>query len=258
MRASICNFTKQYILNWPLPIGAFQGQWNTTKRRNRTTTSVKNPNWPEASQLAIYKCRWEVEPLTTRIKINEWSERVLNPGSPDLKAGALTTGSHCLFIIGRRHHHYHHILFVFYYLTWVSRPQVTVTKARFCFAFHNSTKSRLSAARVVVTFFARQTRIWCSSTRPIRAAVVSGASHTVVTGQSVIVRPGHLVGALTILFIRIIIRQCRLILSKNNFRLQGHPSICIFIIDRRCHHCHHFLFILYYLAMNFNIKKNIF
>ena len=60
------------------------------------TTTVKNPNWPEANQLAIYKCSWEVEPGTTRNKFNEWSERVLNPGSPDLKASALTTGPHCL------------------------------------------------------------------------------------------------------------------------------------------------------------------
>ena len=51
---------------------------------------------PEANQLAIYKCSWEVEPGTTRIKFNEWSEWVLNPGSPDLKASTLTTGSHCL------------------------------------------------------------------------------------------------------------------------------------------------------------------
>ena len=42
--------------------------------------------------MAIYKCSWEVGPGTTRIKFNEWSERVLNPGSPDLKASALTTG----------------------------------------------------------------------------------------------------------------------------------------------------------------------
>ena len=61
-----CFNTIQYILNWPLPIGAFQGQWNTTKRQNRTTTTVKNPNWLEANQLAIYKCGWEVEPGTTR------------------------------------------------------------------------------------------------------------------------------------------------------------------------------------------------
>ena len=80
----------QYILNWPLPIGAFQGQWNTT------ATSVKNPNWPEANLLAIYKITWEVEPGTTRIKFTEWSERVLNPGSPDLEESALTTGPHCL------------------------------------------------------------------------------------------------------------------------------------------------------------------
>ena len=33
--------------------------------------------------MAIYKCSWEVEPGTTRIKFNEWSERVLNPGSPN-------------------------------------------------------------------------------------------------------------------------------------------------------------------------------
>ena len=46
--------------------------------------------------MAIYKCGWEVEPGTTRINFNEWSERVLNPGSPDLKASALTTGPHCL------------------------------------------------------------------------------------------------------------------------------------------------------------------
>ena len=41
--------------------------------------------------MAIYKCSWEIEPGTTRIKFNEWSERVLKPGSPDLKASTLTT-----------------------------------------------------------------------------------------------------------------------------------------------------------------------
>ena len=48
--------------------------------------------------MAIYKCSWEVEPGSTRIKFNEWSERVLNPGSLDLKASALTTGPHCLLL----------------------------------------------------------------------------------------------------------------------------------------------------------------
>ena len=68
----------------------------STKQQNTTTTTVKNPNWPEANQLAIYKCSWDFEPGTTRNKFIEWSERVLNPGSPDLKASALTTGPHCL------------------------------------------------------------------------------------------------------------------------------------------------------------------
>ena len=56
-----------YLIDrFPVPIGAFQGQWNTMKWRNRiiTTTTVKNPNWPEANQLAFYKCSWEVEPGT--------------------------------------------------------------------------------------------------------------------------------------------------------------------------------------------------
>ena len=78
------------------PSGLFRAnQTQLTKRRNRTTT-VKNSNWPEANQLAIYKCSWEVEPGTTRNKFNEWSERVLSPGYPDLMASALTTGPHCL------------------------------------------------------------------------------------------------------------------------------------------------------------------
>ena len=49
--------------------------------------------------MAIYKCSREVQPGTTRIKFVEWSERVLNPGSPDLKASALTTGPHCLILL---------------------------------------------------------------------------------------------------------------------------------------------------------------
>ena len=48
--------------------------------------------------MAIYECSWEVEPGTTRNKFSEWSERVLNPGYPDLKASALTTGPHCKLV----------------------------------------------------------------------------------------------------------------------------------------------------------------
>ena len=81
------------------PLGLFtanETQSKTRKKRTTTTTIVKNPKWPEANQLAIYKCIWEVGPGTTRFKFNERSERVLNPGFQDLKASALTTRPHSL------------------------------------------------------------------------------------------------------------------------------------------------------------------
>ena len=46
--------------------------------------------------LYFVKCSQEIEPGTTWNKLNERSERVLNPGSPDLKASGLFTGLHCL------------------------------------------------------------------------------------------------------------------------------------------------------------------
>ena len=65
------------ILNWPLPILNFQGHWimidKTTVRRERQTATVKNSKWVVANQSAIYKCNWEVEPGTSRIKFNHWS-----------------------------------------------------------------------------------------------------------------------------------------------------------------------------------------
>ena len=65
------------ILNWPLPIGAFQGQWNTKKRQNRTTTTVKNPNWPEANQLAILQVRLG---SSTRDNYQDQIQRVVRAG----------------------------------------------------------------------------------------------------------------------------------------------------------------------------------
>ena len=50
----------------------------------------------EVNQLVIYKCGREVKPGTTRIKLNERSERVLNTGSPDFNASAQTIDPHCL------------------------------------------------------------------------------------------------------------------------------------------------------------------
>ena len=47
------------IRNWPLPIGAFQDQWKQIVISKHNL--VKNPNWREADQLAIYKRSREVE-----------------------------------------------------------------------------------------------------------------------------------------------------------------------------------------------------
>ena len=79
-----------YLINhssWAL----FRANERQSKKRQNTTTTVKIPNWPEASQFAFYKCNREDEPVTTRIKFNEFSERVLIPRTPDLKASVLTS-----------------------------------------------------------------------------------------------------------------------------------------------------------------------
>jgi len=54
---------KKCILNWPLPIGAFQDQYKQTmiNKYSNEHNHVKNPNWQEADQLAIYKHSREVE-----------------------------------------------------------------------------------------------------------------------------------------------------------------------------------------------------
>jgi len=51
------------ILNWPLPVGAFQNQYKQTmiNEFSNEHNNVKNPNWQEADQLAIYKRSREVE-----------------------------------------------------------------------------------------------------------------------------------------------------------------------------------------------------
>ena len=44
------------MLNWTLPIGAFEGQWNTiTTEKNIQQQLLRIPTGPEANQLAIYK-----------------------------------------------------------------------------------------------------------------------------------------------------------------------------------------------------------
>ena len=59
---------------------------------------VKNPNWPGANQLAIYKHGGGFELGTTVNKSSLWSGRDLNSGPRNCKSGALTTRPRCLLI----------------------------------------------------------------------------------------------------------------------------------------------------------------
>ena len=58
-----CKCKCKCILNWPLPTGAFQDQYKQTMitEFSNEHNKVKNPNWQEADQLAIYKRSQEVE-----------------------------------------------------------------------------------------------------------------------------------------------------------------------------------------------------
>ena len=63
---------------------------------------VKNPNWQEADQLAIYKRVRGVELWAPRNNSSWRPERDLNPGPPDFKSGpgALATRPCCLHDVG--------------------------------------------------------------------------------------------------------------------------------------------------------------
>ena len=63
-----CKCKCKCIRNWPLPIGAFQDQWKQIVINKHNL--VKNPNWREADQLAIYKRRREVELRATENNIS--------------------------------------------------------------------------------------------------------------------------------------------------------------------------------------------
>ena len=62
---------------------------NISTKRNR----LKNPNRREADQFAIYKHIRGAELGSTekQLHVAKWSERDLNPRTPDFKSGALTT-----------------------------------------------------------------------------------------------------------------------------------------------------------------------
>ena len=51
------------------PKGLFRANETINETTEHNTTTVKNPNWLEANQLAIYKCSREVESGTTRFKL---------------------------------------------------------------------------------------------------------------------------------------------------------------------------------------------
>jgi len=62
---SVCLSVCMYVCirNWPLPIGTFQDQCKQTmiSKYSNKHNWIKNPNWREADQLAIYKRSREVE-----------------------------------------------------------------------------------------------------------------------------------------------------------------------------------------------------
>ena len=64
----VCMYMYVCIRYWPLPIGAFQDQCKQIVINKHNY--VKNPNWREADQLAIYKCRREVELRATQNNIS--------------------------------------------------------------------------------------------------------------------------------------------------------------------------------------------
>ena len=114
-----CFNTYNIIISWPLPIKAFQDQWNFSDQWNggteqpssksniaslglgvklsehfversdrnleRTDRNLERTDhgtkWPDTLTSAV----WGVEPGANRIKFNQWSGRVLNPGCQDLK-----------------------------------------------------------------------------------------------------------------------------------------------------------------------------
>ena len=82
------SYIRAYIHTSRLPCQGFSGPATRTEHNS----TVKNFYWLATNQLVIYKCRGEVEPGSTRNECNKWSQRVLNPTSPDPQ----TTGLHCL------------------------------------------------------------------------------------------------------------------------------------------------------------------
>ena len=95
-----------YILNWPIAIAVFQGQWNTiTTEQNIQQQLLRIPtSWRQTSWLftsAAEKLNQGIP--ETNSSTSDQNVRVLSLWSPDLKASALTTGQHsdCLLDVKR-------------------------------------------------------------------------------------------------------------------------------------------------------------
>ena len=79
------------------PHRGFSGPMKHNQRNHGTEQQLlRIPTGQRQTIWLFTKCSREVEPWISRVKFNEWSQRALNLGSPDVKGSALTTGPHYL------------------------------------------------------------------------------------------------------------------------------------------------------------------
>ena len=86
-----CKCTcKWYLISHsPLELFSYQYKQTMIEEFSNEHNKVKNPNWQEADQLAIYKPSREAELWTTENNNSWWSERDLNPRPTDFRSDAL-------------------------------------------------------------------------------------------------------------------------------------------------------------------------
>ena len=76
--------------------------YETIEQNNIEQPLLRIPTgWRQTSWL-FYKCSWDVEPGTTKIKFNEWSELVLNPGSQGKRPNRWATLPPVVFLCSGR------------------------------------------------------------------------------------------------------------------------------------------------------------
>ena len=87
----------EIILNYPIPLWGLSGIMDHFIQV--VHNMVKNPNWQEAHQLAIYKRGRLFELWTTKKNSGKRSGRDLIAGPSDYKSSALNTRPRCLELI---------------------------------------------------------------------------------------------------------------------------------------------------------------